>query len=163
MLLLISSVIVHGQDISISADDDHLNKILTDIRDNYNVNISFDDRQLANYKVNINKTFSSPENAIRYLLKDLPFKYELQNGVFVIYNQEIKVQQKEYQLSGKSRTRSQKSLSPTHTSASTALRWQPISWEISISDQRPTAFLPSGPATSAIMCLTPFTCHHHLQ
>ena len=100
LMMLISSVILHGQEITVSAANQPLNKTLTLIRDTYDVNISFNDRQLSAYSINTEETFENPELAIRSLLAGLPLAYEMQNGVFIIYPVKVKKKKKEYRFSG---------------------------------------------------------------
>ena len=103
LLLHLSAIVLHGQDISVVSDGDPLNKVLTEIRDSYNINISFDDKKLSNYPIEINQTFPSPEEAIKGLLEDVPLEYEFVNDVFVIFDRKIIVRKKEYRLSGQIR------------------------------------------------------------
>ncbi len=56
-----------------------------DISDRYNVQISFDDRDLSKYKVSLAENFPDPEACIRKLIKGLPLECEKKDNVFVIY------------------------------------------------------------------------------
>ncbi len=66
------------------AKDLTLNKVLTNLRDHYKVKLSFNDDQLALYKVNVHANFKNADEALKFLLKDLPFTVELMNDVFII-------------------------------------------------------------------------------
>ncbi|MBN1790418.1 MAG: carboxypeptidase-like regulatory domain-containing protein [Bacteroidales bacterium] len=89
-----------SQEIRINCTDEPLNKILIQLRDNYGLMVSFDDRQLSTYKLTVEKRFSSPEQTIDYLLKGLPFRYEVSEGVYIIYTFEVRVKPKIYFIAG---------------------------------------------------------------
>ena len=50
----------------------------------YNVQVSFNDQLLSEYPVTVNRDFSSPEEAIEYLIRNLPFDLENKGPVLVI-------------------------------------------------------------------------------
>ena len=62
--------------------------------------VSFDDRQLSTYKLTLEKKFSSPAQALDYLFKGLPLRYEVSDGVYIIYTVEVKEKPKSYIISG---------------------------------------------------------------
>ncbi len=91
-----------AQEIKISANNKKLNKVLIELRDNYSLNLSFDDQTLSKYRITVNKNFSSPEKAFDFLIKGLPVAYENTNGVYIFYPDEKKqLVSKKYSLSGK--------------------------------------------------------------
>lgn len=60
------------------------NKPLNTVLNTLNIEISFDDKSLSLYNVSVSQTFKTPEEAIRFLLKDKPFKVEKVGSVYVI-------------------------------------------------------------------------------
>ncbi len=97
---LFGTVLSYSQEIRINVSDRPLNKVLAEIRDNYQVHISFDDQTLSRYTVTLNDTFKTPADAIKRLLSGLPFGYEKTDDVFVIYFIRPEKRKKEYYLSG---------------------------------------------------------------
>jgi len=79
-ILLTSGAAAFTQELRLVVFDKPLNAVLNSL----NVEISFDDKALSNYRVSVSKTFGTPEEAINYLLKDKPFKMEKIGKVFVI-------------------------------------------------------------------------------
>jgi len=69
-----------AQELRLTVYEQPLNTVLNMLH----VEISFDDRALAGYRVSVSKTFASPEEAINYLLTDKPFKVKKMGNVFVI-------------------------------------------------------------------------------
>ena len=53
-----------SQEIRITGIDEPLNKILINLRDDYGLMMSFDDRQLSSYKLTLDKKFASPVTGI---------------------------------------------------------------------------------------------------
>jgi len=72
-------------EIVINVHNRPLSGVLISLRDNYAIRFSFDDNLLSQYKVTLNKTFTSAERAIRELLKPFPLTYSRQGKVFVIW------------------------------------------------------------------------------
>ena len=70
--------------VKLDVKDKPLNMVLHQLRDQYGFQLSYTENQLARYKVTIDKTFQSPEETLRYLLKDLPFKLKKAGDVFII-------------------------------------------------------------------------------
>jgi len=76
-------------EIVISVHNRPLSGVLINLRDKYAIRFSFDDNLLSQYKVTLNKTFTSAERAIRELLKPFPLTYSRQGKVFVIWKKTI--------------------------------------------------------------------------
>lgn len=74
-----------AQAIRVDAKNKPLNQVLTDLRDQYGLQLTFDDIALSAYKISSAETFNNPDLALSYLLNDLPFTFEYKNGVYVIY------------------------------------------------------------------------------
>ncbi|MBK0382130.1 TonB-dependent receptor [Pedobacter sp. SD-b] len=72
------------QKVTINANNIGLNKVLTNLRDSYAFNVSFNDDKLSTFNISLKKEFNTPEKALKYLLKGLPLKVEVINNVFVI-------------------------------------------------------------------------------
>ncbi|MDA9554982.1 TonB-dependent receptor [Pelobium sp.] len=88
------------QAIAIKVKNQSLNKVITSLRDNYDVKLSFNDDKLSQYTVSLDKTFNSSEEAIRYLLKGFPLTLENINGVFIISSKRENLSNKKYLLTG---------------------------------------------------------------
>lgn len=73
-----------SQEIEIYCENEPVNKIFLDLRDKYGLQCSFNDNELSKFKLTINKSFSSLEESVAYILSDIPFAYEKQNDVFLI-------------------------------------------------------------------------------
>ncbi len=85
-ILIVLSLIGLAQTktIRIEAINQPLNTVLLQLRENYDFQFSFSDNQLSLYKITISKTFPSKDEAVEYLLKDLPFHLEKTGNVFII-------------------------------------------------------------------------------
>ncbi len=99
-VLLFGGLNAYSQSISIEAENEPLNKVLIQLRDSYNMQFSFNDRQLSGYRISLSGSFSTPEQALDRLLKDIPFKYERSEDVYIIYNIKAKAKKKKYLVSG---------------------------------------------------------------
>jgi hypothetical protein len=100
-LLLISvPIFTFSQQIVVKSDGKPLNEVLIGISTSYGVQISFDDRQLSQYKITISQTFPSPETAIQALLNELPFELLKNDEVFIIISRKKPVKAKTYTVSG---------------------------------------------------------------
>ena len=72
------------QNIEINAKNIPLNKVITDLRNRYDIKLSFNDDKLSQYKININHQFKTLDEALVFILKGLPLKFENSNGVYII-------------------------------------------------------------------------------
>lgn len=70
----------------IKANNVTLNTVITTLRDNYALKVSFNDDKLSKYTINLEKSFTNAEDALNYLIKDLPLKLDFVNNVFIISN-----------------------------------------------------------------------------
>ncbi len=100
LLFLFLTFSAISQEIRINCTDEPLNKILIQLRDNYGLMVSFDDRQLSAYKLTVGKRFASPSQALDYLFKDLPLRYEVSEEVYIIFTVAVKEKPKNYIISG---------------------------------------------------------------
>ncbi|NJO91803.1 MAG: carboxypeptidase-like regulatory domain-containing protein, partial [Chloroflexia bacterium] len=98
-------LVIYSQEIKLTASKKALNEVLLNIRDNYNVDFSFNDSELSKYLVNVSKTFANIDLALEYLLKDLPFEYQKTSGVYVIFPKMAEMVEKPrpkvYRISGR--------------------------------------------------------------
>jgi len=101
LLFIYLGIVAFSQEIRITCSDEPLNKILITLLDNYGLMLSFDDKQLSNYKLTVDKKFTSPVQVFDYLLKGLPLGYEISDGVYVIYSVQIKEKPKRYIITGR--------------------------------------------------------------
>ena len=91
---------IYAQQLVVEAVDTPLNEVLTGIRDQYDVQISFDDHLLSTYSVSYSGTFSNPEKAIRALISGFPLDMEKSGKVYVIYFVQPPEMKKEFHFSG---------------------------------------------------------------
>ena len=80
IILLNIIAVCFAQELRLVVSNQPLNTVLNTL----NVEISFDDQALSNYRVTVSQTFASPEDAIRFLLDGKPFRMEKIGNVFVI-------------------------------------------------------------------------------
>jgi hypothetical protein len=93
--------VVFSQEVKIKCTDEPLNKILITLRDSYGLMLSFDDKELSNYRLTVDKKFNSVPQAFDYLLKGLPLGYEVNEGVYIIYNIRVKEKPEKYIVAGR--------------------------------------------------------------
>lgn len=87
IIILVSYSIIplYGQEIKVDFKNEPLNRVLTWVRDNYGIELSFDDRALSKHIVSVNRSFSSYEELLSFLIKDTGFKFEKSGTTFLIY------------------------------------------------------------------------------
>jgi hypothetical protein len=73
------------QHIELDVNKQPLNKVLMDLSSRFGINVSFDNTLLSKYNITAHRSFSSPDEAISFLLKKIPVAYERSNNVFLIY------------------------------------------------------------------------------
>jgi hypothetical protein len=78
------SVFAQPQTVKIDAQNLPLNKLMVQLRDRHNIQLSFNDNELSKYTITLSRQFSSPEEAIKHLFLDLPFEVKKKGAVFVI-------------------------------------------------------------------------------
>ncbi|MCF6356331.1 MAG: TonB-dependent receptor [Draconibacterium sp.] len=62
-----------------------LNKVLIELRDSYDIQFSFDDKLLSRYKITATREFDTKEDAISFLINDLPLFFEKSGDIFVVF------------------------------------------------------------------------------
>ncbi len=90
-----------SQEVTIKCTDEPLNKILISLRDSYGLMLSFDDNELAKYRLTVDRKFSSVPRTFDYLLKGLPLGYEVNEGVYVVFNIQVKEKTEKYIVAGR--------------------------------------------------------------
>ncbi len=105
VVLLMLWVTLTGQvhTVVISVDNQPLNGVLLQLRNRYGMELSFDNNLLSQFKVQLHRTFRSPEDALRELLKPFPLTYAKVGQTFVILKKKTASQtanKKKYVLSG---------------------------------------------------------------
>jgi hypothetical protein len=70
--------------IHVHADNQYLNTILIQLRDQYGFQLSYNDSEVSKYRVTVSKTFPTGEEALEFLLQGLPFQLKKSGEVFII-------------------------------------------------------------------------------
>ncbi|HZL11181.1 MAG TPA: TonB-dependent receptor plug domain-containing protein [Prolixibacteraceae bacterium] len=113
--MVISFFAGRSQEVEIVCQQQALNSLLVDLREKYQIQLSFDDNYLAQFKISAAKKFTSPQRAFDFILKDLPIAYEKVGGVFLFYQKLPEPVVKNYLLNGHfSDRKSLESLPYTH-------------------------------------------------
>jgi len=86
VLLLFSQVRISGQNFEINAVNEPLSQVLMELARDYGIQLSFDDKQLSAYTINLQKSFNNPEEAIAFLIKDYPLDFKQIGDVFTLYS-----------------------------------------------------------------------------
>jgi len=85
LFILLSAVgFSQPQAIQVEAKNLPLNVVFLQLRNQYNFQFSYSENQLSKYKVTVSKNFDSKQEALEYLLKDLPFQLRKVDEVFII-------------------------------------------------------------------------------
>jgi len=91
----------YSQEIRINCTEEPLNQVLIKLRTEHGLLLSFDDAYLSTYKITVDTTFASVEKAFDYLFTGLPLKFEIENGVYIIYTIRVKEKPVKYLISGR--------------------------------------------------------------
>jgi hypothetical protein len=85
MLLMVCQVVAQtAKKIKINVQKAPLSQVLLDLKENYGIQFAFDNDILSKYQVSVNRTFSSEEETLSYLLKNLPVELEKSGDIFII-------------------------------------------------------------------------------
>ena len=101
LFILWAQLKLPGQNIEINANNDPLNEVLMALAREYGIQLSFDDQLLSTYPVTLIQSFPQPEEAIAFIIRDLPLEYQQIGEVYTIYPKATEVEQKKYLLSGR--------------------------------------------------------------
>ena len=74
-----------GQNIGIDVKKQPLNKVLLDLSSRSGISISFDNDLVSKYSVTVHKDFATFDEALSYLLRKIPLRYERTNQVYLIF------------------------------------------------------------------------------
>lgn len=91
---------VNGQGIHINANNKALNLVLIELRDSLNLNMSFNDKELSEYNISINKNFNTLEEAFNFLLKNTTLTVEKSGSVYLFYSKKSAQKRTVFKLSG---------------------------------------------------------------
>jgi len=100
LVFLFYSVCLSGQGIVIEVDQKPLNLVLIQLATDYEIQVSFDDQLLSNYLITTHQTFGSAQDAIIYLLKDLPLDFKISGEVFIIFEKQPVPEIRNFKLFG---------------------------------------------------------------
>ncbi|MDT8401270.1 MAG: hypothetical protein RQ743_06220 [Bacteroidales bacterium] len=85
LIISCSFIPLYGQEIKAEFDNEALNTALTRLRDTYNIELSFDDRELSKYKVKVDSSFSSYDEMLHFLLQGTGYEFEKKGSTYLIY------------------------------------------------------------------------------
>ncbi|MEI6677189.1 MAG: TonB-dependent receptor plug domain-containing protein, partial [Mariniphaga sp.] len=100
IFLLGTASVCFSQRIDVKADNLPLNDVFIGLRDKYNLQFSFNDHLLAQYKCSVNQISASPEEAVKLLIKGFPLTYHKKGAIFIILPDKKKGVPRNYLLLG---------------------------------------------------------------
>ena len=103
MFLFISQVTAQSiKNIKVNVRKTPLSRVLLDLKENYGLQFAFDNDLLSNYSISVNRTFQSENEALSYLVRNLPLEVERSGDVFLIIPRTDKKEEKKspIQISG---------------------------------------------------------------
>ncbi len=74
------------QKIELDISGKPLNEVFFELRDKYGFQFSFNDKLLSAYNISVDREFGSKEEAVAFLLDDLPLGFEKNGDVFVVFS-----------------------------------------------------------------------------
>lgn len=104
--IIISTFVGQAQEVEVVCQEQPLSSLLVDLREQYQLQFSYDDEYLSKFKITASRKFSNPEKAFEYILKDLPVTCEKVGGVFLFYKIQPKPILNIYHLTGRFSDRS---------------------------------------------------------
>jgi hypothetical protein len=110
--ILFYPLTVYPQGILLDTKNQPLNSVLIGLRNNYGIQLSFNDRQLSRYTISADTTFVDPEEALKCLLSKLPFALSRSGDVFIISFSNKQENIVKYLVSGQVRDRVSKESLP---------------------------------------------------
>ncbi len=81
---LLLSVFVFAQNISIKVKDKPLAEVFYQIRDDYQIQFTFNSKDIENCIITKNATYKNPDEAVADLINDFDLTYKKQGNVFII-------------------------------------------------------------------------------
>ncbi len=79
------SINLHAQNITINVNKRPLNEVFLELRDNYNIQFSFNDKLLSTCIVSDSGSYDSPKQVIAQLIKSCNLAFEINKNVFIIF------------------------------------------------------------------------------
>jgi len=78
---------VRGQagNIRIRSDNQALNDLLVELRQQYQIRVSFDDQLLSGYRITADTVFADPDEAIQFLISNLPIGLRKTSKSYILY------------------------------------------------------------------------------
>ncbi|MCT4589651.1 MAG: TonB-dependent receptor [Carboxylicivirga sp.] len=92
---------VWAQSIEVDCQSKPLNELLIEWRNQFDLQLSFNDELLSHYKITIKKKFKSINEALAFILKDLPLSFEKNQDVYIIFQHKKEKIPKKFHLVGK--------------------------------------------------------------
>lgn len=83
-LFLVSGLFAQKAPIVINVENIPVTEVLEQLKENYNLHLSYSGNQLEKYSVTIHKTFATPHEALKEIVDGLPYKIEQSDEVFII-------------------------------------------------------------------------------
>lgn len=84
-LFILSPLAVLAQGIVVKADRMPVNSVLIGLRNEYGVQLSFNDKLLSDHSITADTSFASSDEALRFILAGLPFDFTKSGDVYIIY------------------------------------------------------------------------------
>jgi hypothetical protein len=91
---------LQGQEYRVEFTEKPLNRALIELRQQYSLRFSFDDRNLSAYFISVSGTFSSVDKLLNALLAGLPLQWELMGNVYVIFQGAKGIQPSRFLIAG---------------------------------------------------------------
>ena len=76
---------LNAQNIELDVNEQTLKEVFIELRDQYDIQFSFNDKLVSNCIISVKGNFSSPEKAISDLIEKCDLSYKINGEVFIIY------------------------------------------------------------------------------
>ncbi len=100
ILFLFSGLPLFGQEVRLDANNEPLNQVLMKLAREQGIQLSFDDALLSKYHISLHRNFQSGQEAIDFLLSDLPLTSSREGKVLIIFPAAETVEAPVYRLTG---------------------------------------------------------------
>ncbi len=95
--------VAYPQEVSVNVKNQALNAVLINMRNEYGIQLSFNDYQLSQYAISVDSTFNNIEDALRFMISGLPFTLSRSGEVFIISYSSRQLNSVRYLVSGQVR------------------------------------------------------------
>jgi TonB-dependent receptor-like protein len=85
ILFIFSALPLAAQDVRVDADNEPLNLVLMKLAREQSIQLSFDDALLSRHRISLHQNFQNGQEAIDFLLSDLPFTCSREGKVLIIF------------------------------------------------------------------------------